>query len=123
MENGIFCGAVAKWIEKDNYEKGCFGGIQDFGIILDDFRAGSVRELIEKVADFFGISADALEYDEINNFFWFDREENDNGDEAGAAELEKFKAGKIDLWLARYSLSVRRSCEVGADEMRAALTA
>jgi len=38
------------------------------------------------------------------------------------AELEKFKAGKIDLWLARYSLSVRRSCEVGADEMRAALT-
>lgn len=41
----------------------------------------------------------------------------------GAAELEKFKAGKIDLWLARYSLSVRRSCEVGADEMRAALTA
>jgi len=121
MENVIFCGAVAKCVEKDNYENGCIGDCQDFGIILDDFRAGSVRELIEKVADFFGISADALEYDEINNYFWFDREENDDGEEASAPEWEKFKAGKIDLWCARYSLSVRRLCEVGADEMRAAL--
>lgn len=120
MENVIFCGAVAKWIEKDNYEKGCIGDCQDFGIILDDFRAPSIRELIENVKDFFGMT-DAPEYDEENNYFWFDREENDDGEEASAPEWEKFKAGKIDLWLARYSLSVRRSCEVGADEMRAAL--
>ena len=123
MKNVSFVGTVAKMIEQDNFNNGCFGRCPDFGIIADDFRAGSIRAVIEKIADFFGVSSDCLEYDEYNNAFFFDREENDNGEEATPAEMERFKAGKIDLLLARYSCEVRRVSECSAREMRAAANA
>ena len=122
MENIIYTGSVAKMIEEDNYDHGILlnGKFADFGIIADHFRAGSIRKLLEKIADFFGISADDMEYDDCNNCFVWDKEENDAGEEASRAEMERFKAGKINLWAARYSCEVRRVSEVAADEMRAA---
>lgn len=112
--------SITKEIEVNNYENGCCG-----------LRSCMFSENINKT---FGAPAAAMEYlasawgldkadcfQAYENRLEYSRMENDNGDEPSAAEMKKFKASKIDLWAADYSIALEyvQSYEPDAEEIAA----
>lgn len=96
---------ISCFSEKDNFETGCYGQMQDRTFDLS-FRAGTKEEAIKQAAEFVGV--DSLEYDSHNKSYYMDRTENADGLEPSKREMERFKNGDIDLWNVRYEFQLYR---------------
>ena len=112
--------SIEKVMEADNFEKGCLG--KAISCLFDslDIDKDNLPSLLGAVACQYDLpdESDQWAIDNINckntgeYDLCFDREEDDNGEhvEVDGRLWEKFKAGKIDLWSARYTIRIR--CEM-----------
>lgn len=94
---------IMKTVEIDNFEKGCIGGSHDFGIIETKFFKNLSE--VENFIDDFSCSGEAFIFENRVEFCLL---EDRNGwpVELHDNTYKKFKAGKIDLWAANYSLYI-----------------
>lgn len=90
--------------ELDVFADGCQGGafIKEVKAPLE---ARTQAEMVTLICDFFGCTADALNLEDTEEPGRVDVQvyENADGYTATAAEVEAWKAGKLQLWLVTYS--------------------
>ena len=103
----FFCTRVAKEIERDHYEKG-FYGVRT--CVMDDrcdLRSGTLTGLVAEICGRYGLSAEWLcaDADDLSSIS-LNRTENKNGDDPSQHELDLFRDGRLDLWLAEYTLFI-----------------
>lgn len=111
---------LEKMVQEDNWSQ----GVLDTGSIFDideGFKGKTIREVIEKVADFIGISPKDVE----NNLVIYEDgmcqlsvEENADGEIPSPREEEQFRKEEINLYLADYSFYIQRvSPDITAEEI------
>ena len=99
------CNYVHKLIEADNFENGCHGPLRDcsygFQII-----GGTLDDVKKAISEHVGCELEAITVNPCEDDpsrIDAQRMENDDGEEPTQSQLEAFRAGELDLWVADYS--------------------
>ena len=125
------------WIEEDSYEKGCIGGFKYNGRVgysgdwdLDSIKGtyGSITEIAEEIADYFGVTytpdcLDLEDWDEEQpgriDLAW--EVNTPEGGEPTEQDWEDFRAGKKNLYYLTVHFIVSRPCTLRYEELKEAL--
>lgn len=96
-----------KTIERDNWRDGCHGGANCFGG-NDIFKGDTAEDAIQKACNFVGVDYEDIDLNACEEAGRVDINltENADGYPATPSEIEAWKAGEIDLWLANYTFYV-----------------
>jgi len=96
-----------KYVEEDNWEEGCIGGIESYDG-SDRFHASNMPELLEKLQDF--VYEGSIEVDVCDEKGRVDicRMENENGDSLTCAEETAWRKGEGKAWYAVYIFYVQK---------------
>lgn len=94
---------ICKMIEEDNYENGCVGKAQDFGVFAT-VESPTLSKLIGEIECY--VRLDGAE--EFEGRIETQQTENDRGELAGLSELALWKENKIRLWCASYSIYIQK---------------
>ena len=105
--------SVHKMIQKDDYENGCNFDCTDFGMI-EQFTFDTIDEAIKKLESYYG------KMELIDDHLVYSRLENSMGYEASNTEMEAWKLGQKDLWLADYTFFLQEITQ--SDIMEESLT-
>lgn len=104
METKFLIDGFSAVTEEDIFEKGCIGHMSHttYDVTVE---AENVDHLRGKLMAEFGVSADNIEFDACDEVGRVDvqRYENDMGDKASDAEMERWKKGEERIWLATYT--------------------
>lgn len=106
---------VLKYIERDDFENGCIDDPSNahFGTVFK-FQSSDLSLVRSRLESF--ISLEGAE--EFEGKLETQRLEDGNGDEANAHQIEAWKAGRLPLWCASYSIYLE---QVETKELSAAL--
>lgn len=97
-----------KFAEQDDFERGCLIGTGRDSSFSLSLKGKTLAELVQQIAAFFGIEAEAVTLNACEEAGRIDAEltENDDGHPATPAELASWKAGRLRLWAATYTCHV-----------------
>ena len=119
------CYHISKDVERDEHEKGCVGGrrcVLDERInVISDSLSGLFKELGAR----YGLDIDDLwiadDGDDITRV-GFSRTENADGDAPSDLDLDRWKRGKLEMWLADYGflIEARTVWQISRSEIAAA---
>ena len=101
---------VEKMVQEDSYEEGAFGREMFLGI-HGTYRGDTIRKAVNNLAESLGIRFKDIEdslYIEEDGNCHFAIEENADGEQASSYELEQFKNGEINLYIADYYFDIKR---------------
>ena len=99
---------ILKHAEEDIFEHGCQPGTGTGNFIDISFKSRTVKDLIEQAAEFLDCQDFQLNACEEIGRLDFQKHETFDGTTPTEAELERWKEGKLKLWLVDYSMWVEK---------------
>lgn len=96
---------VYKYVQKDNFETGCYGESQYTGYHCT-LKGETIQDVVKAITEHVGCKPEHVMVNPCGDDpsrIDAQRMENADGEEPTQSQLQAFEAGEIDLWVADYS--------------------